>query len=94
MVIRIKNPNQSALNFMRRCGYSLQPHAGDKQSFVKILAHSGYPRFHAYVKEEDSGLIINLHLDQKRPSYKGTKAHGGEYKGKLLEAEAQRIKTQ
>ena len=34
---------------------------------------------------------MNLHLDQKEASYSGTSAHGGEYKGPLVEREMQRI---
>ena len=52
----------------------------------------GYPRFHLYLKVEAKNLILNLHLDQKRPSYKGSPAHAGEHKGKVVEEEAERIK--
>lgn len=38
-------------------------------------------------------LIFNLHLDQKKPSYKGSHAHSGEYDGKLVKEEAERIKS-
>ena len=36
-------------------------------------------------------MHINLHLDQKRPVYRGTSAHGGEYEGEVVEQEAARI---
>jgi len=36
-------------------------------------------------------MQIHLHLDQKRPSYKGTNAHGGEYDGEAIREEAERI---
>ena len=42
--------------------------------------------------QEINSLIFNLHLDQKKPIYKGTVAHSGEYKGKTVEGEAERIK--
>jgi len=37
-------------------------------------------------------LIFNLHLDQKKPLYKGSSAHSGEYDSDLVENEAERIK--
>ena len=35
---------------------------------------------------------INLHLDQKKPVYKGAPAHSAEYEGEVVEKEAERIK--
>jgi hypothetical protein len=65
---------------------------GDAQSFIRRLATAPYPRFHVYVNNPVGEPIeLNLHLDQKRPSYAGTHAHGGEYEGPVVEAEAQRI---
>ena len=48
--------------------------------------------FHIYLEEDDPDLILNLHLDQKRPSYEGATAHSGEYEGKIIEDEIERIK--
>jgi len=75
---------------MRRAGY--HPVDGKKEGelvFVRTLGPSEYPRFHAYVSDG----TINLHLDQKRPVYKGTPAHAAEYEGEIVEKEAQRIKN-
>lgn len=77
-------------NLMRQLGY--HPH---ESSFVRRLGASDYPRFHVYIKIGDvkrETLGINLHLDQKKPIYKGATAHSGEYKGELVEMEAERIK--
>ena len=63
-----------------------------KSEPVFVRPSSGYPRFHIYLKEENDNLIFNLHLDQKRPIYKGVAAHAGEYDGKIVEEEAERIK--
>jgi len=52
----------------------------------------GYPRFHIYLKIDGKNLIFNLHLDQKKPIYKGTPAHSGEYDGDLVKKEAEIIK--
>ncbi|MBI2626268.1 MAG: hypothetical protein HYW69_01595 [Candidatus Nealsonbacteria bacterium] len=83
-------------NFIRNCGY--HPHetgeerAGES-SFARRLSASDYPRFHIYLKNVSHETFeINLHLDQKKPSYEGATAHSGEYEGELVEKEAERIK--
>jgi len=79
---------------MRKAGYYFQGknQEGGELSFVR--PPRGYPRFHIYLKtyEKDNEIAFNLHLDQKRPIYKGVSAHSGEYDGKVVEAEAERIK--
>ncbi|MBI2624748.1 MAG: hypothetical protein HYW70_00165 [Candidatus Nealsonbacteria bacterium] len=73
---------------MRNIGYTPL-----RESYVKRLGQGDYPRFHAYIKQAGGKLIINLHLDQKKPIYKGVSAHSGEYVGELVEKEAERIKN-
>jgi len=75
---------------MRRAGY--HPKKGERQSFVRRLTVSDYPRFHIYLKTEKDKAIINLHLDQKKPIYKGSPAHAGEYNSTVVKQEAERIK--
>jgi len=75
--------NLNLTQAMRKAGY----HAFN-QSFVKEIGELRYPRFHAYLK--DNYLV--LHLDQKKPSYKGSKAHNAEYDSELVKKEAQRLK--
>lgn len=81
-------------NLMRKAGYHPHETGEGETSFVRRLNGSDYPRFHIYVSREtqDSEVIINLHLDQKKPIYKGTAAHSGEYEGELVEKEMGRIK--
>ncbi|MFH0892597.1 MAG: hypothetical protein V1867_07550 [Candidatus Falkowbacteria bacterium] len=76
--------------FMRHAGYA--PHL---DSFVRRLTRLDYPRFHVYLKEEKDRVIINLHLDQKKPSYAGSgaHAHSGEYDGELVAGEMARLKN-
>jgi len=62
-------------------------------NFMRRLSGYDYPRFHIYVHEETDALVINLHLDQKKPSYGSAAAHSGEYEGETVAAEAQRIKS-
>lgn len=45
-------------------------------------------------KPEIRNLIINLHIDQKKPTYGSHTAHSGEYDGELVSAEIERIKHQ
>ncbi|MBW6441132.1 hypothetical protein K0B03_03825 [Patescibacteria group bacterium] len=78
--------NVNITNFMRKCGY-----APFHSSFARVLAGSGYPRFHIYINDNGDKYILNLHLDQKRPSYGKETAHSGEYDGKVVEDEVERI---
>ncbi len=77
---------------MRKVGYHFQGKNEEKSEMIFLRPTKGYPRFHIYLKADNNNLIFNLHLDQKRPSYKGTTAHSGEYRGEIVEAEAERIK--
>jgi predicted secreted protein len=62
-------------------------------SAVRVMARGGFPRFHIYAKIEGNNLYFNLHLDQKRPSYSGVRAHSGEHESQAVKQEANRIKT-
>lgn len=80
---------------MRNAGYNpdrFQTNA-DETSFHRLISGAAFPRFHAYCTIRNNELIINLHLDQKAPSYSGVKAHSGEYEGPTLETEMQRIQS-
>lgn len=88
MKISIKNTGENTINLMRKIGYLFQK----ENQFVKLLERSGYPRFHLYIKENKEEIILNLHLDQKRPVYKTAHDHAAEYEGKVVETEAERIK--
>ena len=81
--------------FMRRAGYGEfnDPNTGIA-SYTKRLGGGGdfYPRFHAYVEtDRDNRQFISLHLDQKKPSYAGARAHNGEYEGGRVEEEGNRL---
>jgi len=71
----------STLNILRQAGYGfMHKTENGEMVFVKRVGSGGYPRFHIYAKAgEDGTLEVSLHLDQKRPSYKGATAHSGEY---------------
>ncbi len=84
-------------NLMRRCGYHFErkdEKTGELVFFRQTegASASGYPRFHIYLQEVPHETVFNLHLDQKKPVYKGASAHAAEYEGKVVEGEAERIK--
>lgn len=93
MKLKIENFGGNVLAFMRLAGYSFQNRSQDDEwNFARPAGGRDFPRFHAYTRQDDGALLINLHLDQKRPSYRGTAAHGGEYEGELIIAEAERLR--
>lgn len=94
MKFSVEKINESVVSLVRRLGYAPLGSEGDEFSCVRNLGQGrgGYPRFHLFIKQGDAhSLIFNLHLDQKKPSYKGVSAHSGEYEGEVTEKEKQRI---
>jgi len=99
---------ENVYNLMRKIGYHFQRKNEEKSEFIFVRPARGYPRFHLYLKtegeesklssspfadaRENDNLVFNLHLDQKRPIYKGAPAHSGEYEGEVVEKEEERIK--
>jgi len=95
MKFTLKGPfGENVYNLMRKIGYHFlkKDEKSGELNFVRPLKRDGYPRFHLYLKIENGNLIFDLHLDQKRPIYKGTTAHSGEYSGEIVGKEAKRIK--
>ena len=64
---------------MRGAGYAFQREENGEKSFVRVLASSGYPRFHCYTLLNKLSLSLSLHLDQKKHTYGETTRHHGEY---------------
>lgn len=94
----VKNVSgKNVVNLMREISYHYSGTSQDKTqlAFTHSLGPNLYPRFHIYLKEnkKTGEIVINLHLDQKKPIYKGAPAHSGEYDGKIVETEAERIKN-
>ena len=100
MKLIFEKTNDSPLNILRRAGYAFLPRdeRTGELSFVKHVGNADFPRFHIYVKMIGPfGAEVNLHIDQKRTSYEGTTAHGGEYNAEgnqWLEREAEMIKRE
>jgi hypothetical protein len=94
MQFTISNINKSINDIMRQIGYMPAYFQKDGEfSIIKKIGRNDYPRFHLYVKERNKEFTFSLHLDQKKPSYKGSHAHSGEYDGNLIEDEVERIKN-
>jgi len=80
---------------LRKCGYfTISDRNSGQISYVRRLSKiQRYPRFHLYIDDKDNSFQFNLHLDQKQASYKGQKAHSGEYDEPIVQEEAERIKS-
>ncbi len=79
-------------NILRRAGYAETVNREGEVSYTLRLGRNSFPRFHVYVEESKKRISVNVHLDQKAPSYTGSHAHSGEYDGKLVEEETSRVK--
>lgn len=90
--ILTKKINQNIKVLMNRLGYHLHldPQA-QQSSYIRRLGSLYYPRFHLYLSEQHGGYVLNLHLDEKKPSYAGTHRHAGQYDGDLVEEEMKRL---
>ncbi len=94
MTFRIPASNENLANAMRKIGYHpIDVSEQGQLNCVRPLFGQNYPRFHIYSKEEKNEIIINLHLDQKKPSYPGAHAHSGDYDSETIRDEAGRIKS-
>lgn len=81
---------KNIVSLLRDCGYRLHPKYED--SYIRPISNVGfYPRWHLYLKNEKNIYIFNLHLDQKKASYRGQTAHSGDYNEEIVKAEAKRI---
>ncbi|MCH8741726.1 hypothetical protein IH779_02400 [Patescibacteria group bacterium] len=92
MKFNVTRAKENILALARKLGYRPLSKTEEEFTCVRFLASSEYPRFHLYIKENKDELLFNLHLDQKKPTYAGSKAHSGEYTGAAVEREAERIK--
>jgi len=88
----IKGPQKdSTASIIRKIGYSAINTGTGKISATRPLEPGGFPRFHIFLEQSGIDLILNIHVDQKKVSYKGVSAHSGEYDTKLVETEVSRI---
>jgi hypothetical protein len=66
--------------------------AQGETSYIRRMTNGEFPRFHAYIGVKPDGFQVNLHLDQKAPTYGENTAHNGEYDGETVELEGKRLK--
>jgi hypothetical protein len=93
MRLKIENIKENPVTLLRRAGYIFQRKDGEKMSFIRPMARSGYPRFHMYAYLDGPNLMIDFHLDQKRETYGPGTRHQGEYEDEgALQIEANRVK--
>lgn len=95
MKIRIEGELKNTIyNLMRKAGYHFQREDSERNTteYSFVRPRHGFPRFHIYAKFDGPNPELNLHLDQKKPTYRGAAAHSGDYDGTAVENEAKRIK--
>lgn len=91
MNFRINNFNYNTADLVRKFGYRpLGTTPEGELNCVRPLA-GDYPRFHIYLKESPQVLSFSIHLDQRKPVYEGTTAHGGDYDSDVVKQEVDRI---
>ncbi len=89
-----KKFNQNPTVLMRRLGYKpwRDPRSG-KESFIRRMGASFYPRFHINCHyNQENILIIDLHFDARRPMHtKGIRCYEDE-ESEVVKREDARIK--
>lgn len=79
MKILVEKITENPSGLMRRAGYVFQRESEGEESYVRVLARSGFPRFHCYARVKDGNLELSIHLDQKKETYGRDTRHHGEY---------------
>jgi len=97
MKFRIKNTKGYNINTLTRAisyRYLRENEEREEHVLIRSLEIGGYPRFHLFLKidSKNQEFIFKLHLDQKKPIYKGAPAHSADYEEGAVEREAERIK--
>lgn len=91
MTFRINNLDYNVPQLMRKLGYRpLDRTPAGELNCVRLLG-GDYPRFHIYLRESLNVITMNIHLDQKKPSYEGAHAHAGDYDSETVREEIDRI---
>lgn len=79
---------------LRRAGYfAIVDRLTGKTGYVRRLSREAhFPRFHLYLyRETPQDYHFSLHLDQKRPSYRGSPAHSADYHEDTVKVELNRV---
>lgn len=79
---------------MNRLGYHEHTDRRTRStSYIRRLRSLPYPRFHVYLEDQSNYLSVNVHLDEKKPSYGGSPRHSGQYDSELVREEVERIQN-
>jgi hypothetical protein len=92
MTFRLNNLNYNLPDLMRKIGYKPERYTQEGELAAVRPLGADFPRFHIYLRSDEKVITFNLHLDQKKSSYEGTAAHGGDYESETVRGEANRIK--
>lgn len=79
---------------LRRCGYiPWRDRFSGEEKFIRRLGAAFYPRFHVIPRlDEEGNLILDLHLDSRRPMHKlGIRTYESE-ESEVVVKEAKRIR--
>ncbi len=94
MIVEWRGPlSERVKKIMEEAGYHdfVDPNT-KKLSYISRLGTGFYPRFHVYVKKEETEHTqLDIHLDQTKAVREGQTAHAGEYDGPQVEGESQRL---
>lgn len=95
MKIRLEqSPHFNIKVAMNRLGYHEHTDRRTRStSYIRRLQSLQYPRFHVYIEELSNGISINVHFDEKKPSYGNSPRHSGQYDSELVQKEAERIQN-
>lgn len=79
---------------IRRCGYiPWRDRFSGEIKFIRRLTLAFYPRFHIFYNFDTAGnLILDLHLDARRPMHKKGIRTYEDAESEVVQKEAQRIK--
>ncbi len=93
LILEENQLNMAPEPFLRRAGYGyFRDRRSGKESFSRRLGSGIFPKLHMYVSEQGEKIVFDLHLDQKQPSYGGSRMHNAEHDGEVVEGEIARLK--
>src|SRR3989338_2150779 len=92
MTFKTNKLSHNIPELMRHLGYRPLGYTGKGELNCVRPLGAAYPRFHIYLKEEGEVLVMNIHLDQKKPSYGDETMHSGDYESETVKQEVERIK--
>ncbi len=94
MELILKHTDKSIHDIMELTGYTTVHFQKEGEfSIVRLLKKSGYPRFHLYGVQQNSTIILNLHLEQRKPPYENVDGHTGDSDSPAVKEEMERIEA-